>query len=631
MRSTGRLTAWDQVTGRGVATLENVAAPVFISKRALRAPLDSLRVGQVVEFSLGTNALGLVGSDVTLAAQQSAPSTSGAATASSSAGNSPGSESSPPRKKGRTASKPTGNATPHLDTVTAPPIDLEPHNETPAAGSSPAQASNATVSFDDRLAEHAQRRDDPDAALAAAFASTVSSFATSQLAHLRADHLSSHHAAGVVATDADEAGAARIDAMQRMVLSWKDEPARPTAADLKDAHCALVIDGGQTRQTGVRAGSTHFTIRPRDVLAKLEEFSAALCILTARSDLSAVAKAAWAGYQFLAIHPFADGNGRLARALINLFLARAGVPFVVGFAASDSQRATYRAALVASHRADDSRPFAAMVRTSILRGWAALSTQWASAKAPAVAAAGAVSQSHSASALRDEARSSNCMICLDEQPTCTLLCCGGAFHMRCLSRWINDSNRRSCPQCRAEVPADEQLGPGSSSGSGGGGVHVIYVPVDDTTVEEQEDDTTLDTTVEVDDPTVEEEEDDDTTVDVPDDRTVVSDQEDDDTTVVEVEDDTTIEVEEDDTTVEGSVEEDDTTAEDPDDENTAVDEEDDTTARVSSNEEEGGPGVDADDDTTAEADDDSEADDTLAEHADSDHEVEDTDDDTDEY
>jgi cold shock CspA family protein len=66
MRSTGRLTAWNQVTGRGSASMDNVPASVFVSKRALRAPLNSslLAVGQMVEFSLGTNALGLVGSDV---------------------------------------------------------------------------------------------------------------------------------------------------------------------------------------------------------------------------------------------------------------------------------------------------------------------------------------------------------------------------------------------------------------------------------------------------------------------------------------------------------------------------------------------------------------------------------------
>ena len=62
------------------------------------------------------------------------------------------------------------------------------------------------------------------------------------------------------------------------------------------------------------------------------------------------------------------------------------------------------AALVSSHKANDVRPFTAMVRTCVLRGFAALDALWQAARAPAVAAAGAVRRSTSASALRDEAR-----------------------------------------------------------------------------------------------------------------------------------------------------------------------------------------------------------------------------------
>ena len=261
--------------------------------------------------------------------------------------------------------------------------------------------------------------------------------------------------------------------MQRMVLSWKDERTRQTAADFKAANAALIVGGGQTRSTGVRVGSTHFATHHRDVPAKLEELANALSILTARTDLSAVAKAGWAGVQFISLHPFADGNGRIARALVNLFLARGGLPFAVGFAASDTQRDAYRSALIDCHKLGISRPFAAIVSASVHRGWAALNALWASAKGPAAAAATAIGRSLSASALRLRARGDLCMICLDGLPNCTLLCCGGIFHVRCLGRWLNDSNRRTCPQCRAHVSVAEELGPGRAHQDDGGVRHQL--------------------------------------------------------------------------------------------------------------------------------------------------------------
>jgi hypothetical protein len=43
-----------------------------------------------------------------------------------------------------------------------------------------------------------------------------------------------------------------------------------------------------------------------------------------------VLQAAWAHYAFVAVHPFADGNGRVARALASVFLyRRPGVPLVI--------------------------------------------------------------------------------------------------------------------------------------------------------------------------------------------------------------------------------------------------------------------------------------------------------------
>lgn len=60
-----------------------------------------------------------------------------------------------------------------------------------------------------------------------------------------------------------------------------------------------------------------------------------------------VAQAAYAQYAFVCIHPFADGNGRVARALASVYLYRSpGVPLVI----YQDQRANYIDALEAADR-----------------------------------------------------------------------------------------------------------------------------------------------------------------------------------------------------------------------------------------------------------------------------------------
>ena len=429
------------------------------------------------------------------------------------------------------------------------------------------------------------------------YKAVADSFAASQLRVLRADHLSSHRAGGVPAADATPEGAARIEAMQQMMLGWATDRAKPTAFDVCAAHAALVDGGGMLRTKPVRAGNTRFATPVAQVQKRLEELIAGLRAVSARTDLSDVAKAAWAGYNFLALHPFPDGNGRMARGLVNMVLARFGCPFVVGFAANEVQRAAYRTALVASHKEKDVRPFAALIKACVARGWGALESAWASKRAAAAQeAAGARQRS-----ARDEVRSSNCIICLDGGPSMTLVCCGGAFHMRCLSVWLASST--TCPQCRAVVPPEERPAPPPPAGrpSLARVVQLFNGDPDDTTFI---DDTTYEPS-------------DDTTDFEPAEDTTEEEFEFDDSTVFDlqfatVEDDTTAEEEgatEDDTT-EVAAEYDDTTAElDYGDDTAAEDDQaaDDNYESADDTTEEDAP---PQDDTTVEEEDEAEADDT---------------------
>jgi Fic family protein len=76
-------------------------------------------------------------------------------------------------------------------------------------------------------------------------------------------------------------------------------------------------------------GETHSYAPPMDVSAEMGRLVREL-----RSPVFEAAhpilQAAWAHYAFVAVHPFADGNGRVARALASVFLYRQpGVPLVI--------------------------------------------------------------------------------------------------------------------------------------------------------------------------------------------------------------------------------------------------------------------------------------------------------------
>ena len=81
--------------------------------------------------------------------------------------------------------------------------------------------------------------------------------------------------------------------------------------------------------TSRRTGEIHAYAAPIDVPAEMRRLVEEL-----RSEAFTAAhpvlQAAWAHYAFVAVHPFADGNGRVARALASVYLyRRPGVPLVI--------------------------------------------------------------------------------------------------------------------------------------------------------------------------------------------------------------------------------------------------------------------------------------------------------------
>lgn len=98
-------------------------------------------------------------------------------------------------------------------------------------------------------------------------------------------------------------------------------------------------------------GSTFHYAPVADTAPEMARFIAELNSATFAA-LHPVVQAAYAHYAFVRIHPFADGNGRIARALASIFLYRSpGVPLVI----YHDQRADYLDALEAADDGDFKR------------------------------------------------------------------------------------------------------------------------------------------------------------------------------------------------------------------------------------------------------------------------------------
>jgi fido (protein-threonine AMPylation protein) len=69
-----------------------------------------------------------------------------------------------------------------------------------------------------------------------------------------------------------------------------------------------------------------------------------------RSDESPIAKAARISYEFVAIHPFPDGNGRMSRIILNMVLRAEGLPFMAVLSGNKKEKHRYIVALRHANR-----------------------------------------------------------------------------------------------------------------------------------------------------------------------------------------------------------------------------------------------------------------------------------------
>jgi Fic family protein len=136
-------------------------------------------------------------------------------------------------------------------------------------------------------------------------------------------------------------------------LARRDEPIREV--DVRQIH-RLVLARSQPEEAGRYArhqrqiaGSTARLPSPAEIPPLMGDFGRWL----ARADPTPES-AFEAHWRPVAIHPFADGNGRTARLLMNLILLRAGYPPVV---IGPEQRPDYIDALETRRAAGDAEPY----------------------------------------------------------------------------------------------------------------------------------------------------------------------------------------------------------------------------------------------------------------------------------
>lgn len=134
------------------------------------------------------------------------------------------------------------------------------------------------------------------------------------------------------------------DRAVRMVEEWSSRPVRPlTERDLLDIHAAVLADidrreAGRYRSGRVLIAGSRFVPPGPHRFAEL--IPAAL--LRAEGAMHQAIVAAELHYNLVAIHPFADGNGRTARLMMNYHLMRRGYPWTI---IDVADRAEYMASL----------------------------------------------------------------------------------------------------------------------------------------------------------------------------------------------------------------------------------------------------------------------------------------------
>jgi fido (protein-threonine AMPylation protein) len=111
-------------------------------------------------------------------------------------------------------------------------------------------------------------------------------------------------------------------------------------------------------------GEMFYYADPQDVGAKMGDLLAEFRQYEVDDRINPMALAAWFHYEFIRIHPFDDGNGRLGRILLNLILQRKGyVPAIIRV----EEKSAYIDALAVADGTDDLTVFTDFIAKQVAR------------------------------------------------------------------------------------------------------------------------------------------------------------------------------------------------------------------------------------------------------------------------
>lgn len=154
------------------------------------------------------------------------------------------------------------------------------------------------------------------------------------------------------------------DRALRLIEQWVgSRPAQPiTERDLLDVHAAVLADidareAGRFRSGRVLIAGSRFVPPGPHKFAELIPLA-----LGEDPKLHPVVGAAQLHYNLVAIHPFADGNGRTARLMMNYVLLRRGYPWVI---IDVAERAEYMASLEEANTGKSERFVRFIVRSAV--------------------------------------------------------------------------------------------------------------------------------------------------------------------------------------------------------------------------------------------------------------------------